>query len=347
MFLNKALRIIQAVSWLKTLPQGAIFLNDANDQSLTMVAEYNLAPQISLQCAKVKHGQCLCGTVASTQQVQHHNHVNKEHTTHFPGMQDHGHYNMPLLLEGKLYGVLCLYLRPRQSMSDNEASILQSFAVTIAELISHKKALDESQLAKTVFENNLTCLVITDAEQRILNINSAFTRVTGYVEEEVTGKTLAILKSGKHDKTFYQTMWESLGEQDRWEGEIWNKRKNGELYPQWMSIAVVRDKLGNVKNYVASFDDISDRKAAEKHINQLAYYDALTDLPNRSLFYDRLEQAILQAGREKTKIAVLFLDLDQFKEVNDTFGHEAGDALLKVVAKRIFSCLRASDTLAR
>ena len=345
--LNKALRIIQGVSWLKTLPQGAIFLNDAKDQSLTMVAEYNLAPQISQQCARVKHGECLCGTVANTMQIQHHNHVNTAHTTHFSGMKDHGHYNMPLSLEGKLYGVLCLYLNPGQKICLNEASILQSFSVTITELIRHKQALDESQLAKTVFENNLASMVITDAEQKILNVNPGFTRVTGFLEEEVVGKTLAVLKSGKHDKAFYQAMWKSLGEYDRWEGEIWNKRKNGEIYPQWTSIATVRDNQAAVKNYIASFDDISDRKAAEKHINQLAYYDSLTDLPNRSLFYDRLEQAILQAGRDKTKVAVLFLDLDQFKEVNDTFGHEAGDALLKVVAKRISFCLRASDTLAR
>ncbi|BCG65059.1 MAG: two-component system, chemotaxis family, CheB/CheR fusion protein [Methyloprofundus sp.] len=345
--LNKVLRIIQRVSWLRTLPQGAIFLHNAHDQSLAMVAQYNLAPQISQRCAKVDFGQCLCGMAASTLKIQHHMHVDEAHTVHFEGMQDHGHYNMPLILDDVLYGVLCLYLTAGQTIDASEASILQSFAVTIAELISHKQALEENQLAKTVFEHNLTSLIITDAGNKILNVNPGFVNVTGYSEEEVIGKDPAFLSSGRQDSTFYQTMWHALHEQNSWEGEIWNKRKNGEIYPQWSSITVVRNKLGEVKNYVASFADISLRKAAEERIHQLAYYDSLTGLANRSLFYDRLEQSILHAQRNKTKIALLFIDLDRFKEVNDTFGHDAGDALLKSVATRAFSCLRASDTIAR
>jgi len=346
-FLNKALRIIQGVSWLKTLPQGAIFLSNADDQSLSMVAEFNIAPQISQQCAKVQYGQCLCGKAASELEIQHHLHLNKAHTVHFEGMQDHGHYNMPLISDGRLYGVLCLYLTPGQKINENEANILQSFSVTIAELISHKQALEENQLARTVFEHNLTSLIITDANNNVLNVNPSFTHVTGYTEEDVIGKNPSILKSDKQDDVFYQKMWQSLHEQNCWEGEFWNRRKNGELYPQWSSITVVRDKQGKIKNYVASFADISLKKAAEERINQLAYYDSLTTLPNRSLFHDRLEQAILQADRNNTKVALLFIDLDRFKEVNDTFGHDAGDALLINVAKRMATCLRVSDTLAR
>ncbi|NOQ15105.1 MAG: EAL domain-containing protein [Methyloprofundus sp.] len=346
-FLNTALRTIHNVSWLKTLPQGAIFLNNPGEKSLSMVAEYNLAVQISLQCASVKYGQCLCGMAAETLSIQHHSHVNCAHSVRFEGMQDHGHYNMPMILEGVLYGVICLYLSPGQPVSENEKSILHSFAVTIAELISHKQALEYNELAKTVFENNLTCLVIADAGQKILNVNPCFTRVTGYTEKEIIGQSLVVLKSGKHDIEFYQELRQALEESDSWEGEIWNTRKNGEPYPQWTRIAVVRDNLGRIKNHIASFDDISLRKAAEEHISQLAYYDSLTSLPNRSLFYDRLEQAIIKAERAKNKIAILFIDLDRFKEVNDTFGHEAGDALLKAVAIRASFCLRSSDTLAR
>jgi len=346
-FLNKALRVIQGVSWLKTLSQGAIFLKDPSEKSLSMVAKYNLATQISLQCSSVKYGQCLCGMAAETLSVQHYSHVDCAHSTRYEGMQDHGHYNMPLVLEGVLYGVICLYLKPGQLVTEDEKSILNSFAVTVAELISHKQALEYNELAKTVFENNLTCLVIADAGQKILNVNPGFTRVTGYTEKEVIGKSLVVLKSGKHDIEFYQELNQALDKNDSWEGEIWNTRKNGETYPQWTSIAVVRDNLGRVKNHIASFDDISLRKAAEEHISQLAYYDSLTELPNRSLFYDRLEQAIIKAERAKNKVAILFIDLDRFKEVNDTFGHEAGDALLKAVAKRTSFCLRSSDTLAR
>ncbi|NOQ63092.1 MAG: EAL domain-containing protein [Methyloprofundus sp.] len=346
-FLNKALRIIQEVPWLRTLPQGAIFLNDMGANSLTMVAEYNLAPQISQRCAKVKHGECLCGVAAATQSIQYHNHLDDAHTVHFDGMKDHGHYNMPLVYEDILHGVLCLYLTPGQIINENEVRILDSFAVTIAELIGHKKALENNQLAQTVFEHNLTCLIITDAEQKILNVNPGFSKVTGYTEEEALGNTLAILKSGKHDGEFYKAMWQGLIEEDSWEGEIWNKRKNGEMYPQWTRISVVRDSQGSIKNYIASFDDISQRKKAEEYINQLAYYDHLTGLPNRSLFYERLDHAIDEAQQDNSKLALLFIDLDRFKEVNDTLGHDAGDSLLKEVAERTFSCLRASDTLAR
>ncbi len=346
-FLNKALRIVQGVSWLKTLPQGAIFLNNPDEQSLSMVAEYNLSASISQQCTKIKHGECLCGLAASTLKIQHNRHVNTDHTVHFEGMEDHGHYNMPLVAEDVLYGVLCLYLSPGQLINENETSFLKSFSVTIAELISHKKTLEENELAKTVFEHNLTSLFITDADNNILNVNPGFTNVTGYTEAEVAGKTPALLRSGRHDEKFFQVMWESLNKNNSWEGEIWNKRKNGEVYPQWSSITAVRDSHGDITNYVASFADITFRKETEGRINQLAYYDPLTGLPNRSLFYDRLKQAILQTERDKSKLALLFVDLDRFKEVNDTFGHDAGDALLIRVAKRVSSCLRASDTLAR
>lgn len=346
-FLNKALRIIQAVSWLKTLPQGAIFLNNPDEQSLSMVAKYNLAPQINQQCAQVKYGQCLCGKVAETLEVQYYQHINDLHTTGFEGMRDHGHYNIPLLADGHLYGVLCLYLKAGQQIDENESNILNIFSVTIAEMIDHKQALVENQLAKTVFEHNLDCLIITDAENMIQKVNPSFTNITGYTEAEVIGKAPSLLRSGRHGNKFYQKMWASLENGKSWEGEIWNKRKNGEVYPQWSSITAVRDSQGVVINYVASFTDITFRKEAEERINQLAYYDSLTGLPNRSLFYDRLEQGILQAKRDKSKLFLLFIDLDRFKEVNDSFGHDAGDTLLRSATKRMSACLRASDTLAR
>jgi len=346
-FLNQTLRIIHDVSYLRNLPQGAIFLSNAHEGTLTMQAEYNLAPEIKQQCAKVKYGQCLCGTAAEQLQTQYQTHVTELHSTKFEGMHDHGHYNMPLIFEGNLYGVLCLYLKAQQRISSSEESILQSFAMTIAGLISHKQTLDELQLAETVFEHNLTGLIITDADNKILNINPSFTQVTGYSEAEVVNKTPNILKSGKHEPSFYQAIWQSIEKSNCWEGEIWNRRKNGEIYPQWSSISAVRNNDGSIKNYIASFIDISERKKAEEQINQLAYYDSLTKLPNRSLFYDRLNQALLFSHRDKNRMALCFIDLDKFKNINDTFGHDAGDALLVGVADRAASCIRSSDTLAR
>jgi len=346
-FLNQALRIIQQVSWLVTLPQGAIFLSNAQEETLTMRAQFNLDLEISRQCAKVKYGQCLCGLVASTKKVQYHQHITAEHSIGFEGIQDHGHYNLPLVEGELLLGVLCLYLKARQHVSVQEKKLLFGFSTTIAELIAHKQAIEENQLVKTVFEANLTGLIITDADNKCLHVNPAFEHITGYDEASVIGKTPAILKSDRHDDAFYKEMWDSILKTGNWEGEIWNRNKSGLVYPQWSSLTAVKDEQGNIKNYTASFVDISQRKEAEQRINQLAYYDALTELPNRSLFYDRLEQALLFADRDQTKVALLFIDLDHFKEVNDTFGHDAGDALLQGVAKRVMLCLRATDTLAR
>jgi len=346
-FLNQALRIIHDVSYLQNLPQGAIFLSNTHESTLTMRAEYNLEPEIKLQCAQVNYGQCLCGAAAEQLKTQYQTHVTEQHSTTYAGMNNHGHYNMPLIFEDKLYGVLCLYLKAHQLLSSGEESILQSFSMTIAGLISHKKTLDELQLAETVFEHNLTGLIITNANNQILNVNPSFTQVTGYSEAEVINKSPNILKSGKHDSSFYQAMWQSIKKYNCWEGEIWNCRKNGEIYPQWSSISVVRNKDGSVKNYIASFVDISERKKAEEQINQLAYYDSLTKLPNRSLFYDRLNQALLFSHRDRNRMALCFIDLDNFKNINDSFGHDAGDSLLVSVAERALSCIRSSDTLAR
>jgi len=346
-FLNQALRIIQNTSYLRHLPQGAIFLSNAHEKTLTMQAEYNLDPEIKQQCAKVNYGQCLCGVAAEQLETQHQTHVTAQHSTRYTGMNDHGHYNMPLIFEDNLYGVLCLYLKAQQHISSSEKTILNSLAMTIAELIAHKQALDELQLAETVFDYNLTGLIITDANNKILNVNPSFTQVTGYTEAEVINRNPNILKSGKHDPNFYQAIWQSIAISNSWEGELWNRRKNGEIYPQWSSISAVRNKDGSIKNYIASFIDISERKKAEEQINQLAYYDSLTKLPNRSLFYDRLSQALLLAHRDKNRIALCFIDLDKFKNINDSFGHDAGDALLAGVAERASSCIRSSDTLAR
>lgn len=344
--LNKAIRIILGVSWLKTLPQGAIFLNHSNDKTLKLVAEYNLAAEIIRQCAKVKYGKCLCGVAADTLETQYRTHLDHTHTIHFDGMKDHGHYNIPLIFNGTLYGVLCLYLSKGQLIDENEKEILQGFSVTIATLIDHKQALKANKLAKTVFEYNLTSLYITDEDNKILNVNPSFTEVTGYTEAEMIGQPPAFMQTIRSDEKLYCKVQESLGENDSWEGEIWQKRKNGDAYPLWISITAVRDNNQQITNYVASFADLTFRKEAEGRI-KLSYYDSLTGLPNRSLFYDRLKQSILQAERDQTRLAILFIDLDRFKEVNDTFGHEAGDALLKNVAKRVLVCLRATDTLAR
>jgi diguanylate cyclase (GGDEF)-like protein/PAS domain S-box-containing protein len=204
------------------------------------------------------------------------------------------------------------------------------------------------QLSRIVFENALESITVTDANSRIQMVNRAFIETTGYSLDEVIGKTPAILKSGKQGADFYLEFWKTLQEKGEWRGEIWNKRKNGTIYPEWLNVSAVRNKRGEVEHYIAIFSDITERKQREELIAFQAFHDALTGLPNRTLFRDRLDQTLAAARRHKYRTpAVMFLDLDRFKQINDTLGHDAGDELLKEVANRLRRCVRESDTVAR
>jgi diguanylate cyclase (GGDEF)-like protein/PAS domain S-box-containing protein len=213
--------------------------------------------------------------------------------------------------------------------------------------IAHE-LIDAQRLARSVFENSSEGIVICDSNGNILTTNRAFTDTTGYSGEEAIGKTPgAILKSGKHDKEFFRIFWDSLLKNGKWQGELWNKRKNGELFPEWQTINAVKDKNGKINFYVAVFSDITERKQDEEKIRQLAFYDALTKLPNRRLLNDRLKQAIASSKRSNRYGALMFLDLDNFKPLNDTHGHDVGDLLLIEVANRLTRCVREVDTVAR
>lgn len=205
----------------------------------------------------------------------------------------------------------------------------------------------EMQLAGTVFEASSDAIMITDARNLIIAVNAAFCEITGYREEEAIGQTPTILSSGKHDADFYRDMWQRLEETGRWSGEIWNRRKNGEIYVEWLTLNAVKNHRGETSHYVAIFADITEHKQAEEHVRHLAHYDALTDLPNRTLFSDRLGQALIKAQRNHGKAAVMFLDLDRFKVINDTLGHSIGDLLLQAVAARLTGCVREGDTVSR
>jgi diguanylate cyclase (GGDEF)-like protein/PAS domain S-box-containing protein len=218
-------------------------------------------------------------------------------------------------------------------------------------LKDHEQTLNVSnqrlKLAEKVFETTFEGIMVTDENGLIESINPAFSKITGYELNEVLGKNADILSSGRHDSDFYRKMWSELGETGSWQGEIWNRRKSGELYPEWLSINTIRDKEGRFTNYVATFSDITERKASEEHVRRLAHYDMLTDLPTRMLLMERLGHALAHAHRYGVMVAVMFLDLDRFKTINDTLGHAAGDQLLKISAERLQSCMREDDTVAR
>jgi diguanylate cyclase (GGDEF)-like protein/PAS domain S-box-containing protein len=214
------------------------------------------------------------------------------------------------------------------------------------DVTAQKLAEAELRIAATAFESQ-EGMSIADADQIILKVNKAFTRVTGYSPEEAIGQTHAMLKSDRQDTRFYQALQHSLKQDGYWEGEIWNKRKNGEIYPEWLSITTVRDADNQITHYVAAFTDITKDKAAEETIHNLAYYDPLTELPNRRLLWERLKHGIEMGRRDGKQLALLMLDLDRFKTVNDSMGHLAGDELLQQVAARIKARLRDVDMVAR
>lgn len=222
----------------------------------------------------------------------------------------------------------------------------QQFCTFLRDITERKRIELDLKIAATAFQSQ-DAMVITDADSVVLRINKAFTLSTGYTEDDAIGHKISILKSGRHDTAFYKKMWDSLQTTDGWQGEIWDRRKNGEIYPKWLSITAVKGHDGIVTHYIGTHIDITERKATEHQIKQLAFYDPLTQLPNRRLLQERLKHSINVERRNGKQFAYLMLDLDKFKAVNDTFGHLAGDELLQQVAVRITGKLRAVDLVAR
>lgn len=205
----------------------------------------------------------------------------------------------------------------------------------------------ELSLAAQVFESATEGIIITDPDNRIVAVNPAFTEITGYQEQETLGQNPSFMASGNHDEHFYQMMWRKLLEDGSWQGEVWNRRKDGVLFPEWLSLSVVRSDSGAVKNYIATLSDISLRKQNEERLRYLAEYDSLTDLPNRRLLADRATQAIHMARHNGQRLALLFVDLDRFKNVNDSLGHDIGDRLLCVIGERLQQAVRDGDSVSR
>ena len=224
---------------------------------------------------------------------------------------------------------------------------VKGFVTQASEVTILKETEAKLELAACVFENTLDGVLITDADGIILSVNPAFTEITGYTAEEAVGQNPRILQSNRHDQAFYAAMWKQIITEGRWNGEIWNRRKDGDLYLERMTISMVRDVDGEPVRYVSVFSDITAFWRKDEHIKHLAFHDALTDLPNRTLLMDRINQRIINSNREQCNMALLFLDLDGFKLVNDQYGHNVGDELLKEVAKRLLGLVRQSDIVAR
>ncbi len=228
-----------------------------------------------------------------------------------------------------------------------ERATIDGAILLFQDISSHKRAEEKLTLAASVFENTLDGIMVTDADGVILQVNKAFTQITGYRAEEAIGKTPRLLRSGRHDEAFHLEMRQSLQGLGAWQGEIWNRHKDGHVFPLWQTISSVRDHDGRIRRYISTYYDITEQKLSEERIYRLAHYDVVTKLPNRLLFVDRLHHALERSKRDSRRMAVFFIDLDHFKTINDTLGHPVGDALLQQVAEKLNRCLRGQDTVAR
>lgn len=260
----------------------------------------------------------------------------------------------PLRRNGQVIGALGVYSVEINYFSQDIINLLDGLVNDISFALDNfdhehqrQQAETELTLAASVFDNSQEGIMITDAQQVILRVNGIFARLTGYQPEEIVGKKPSILASGHHDAEFYRNMWECINRQKYWQGEIINRRKDGRLLPEWLTVTQVTNKAGQLTHYVGTFVDITDRKLNEERIFKLAFYDPLTELPNRRLLVDRLREALLANQRKQRFGALMFLDLDRFKILNDTQGHDLGDQLLIEAGKRITASVREEDTVAR
>ena len=228
---------------------------------------------------------------------------------------------------------------------DDSGEIIGLFGIA-RDITTKKEAEHSLRIAAIAFETQ-EGILLTDANSLILNVNEAFTFISGYTAEDVVGKSPRILQSGQHDDDFYTAMWDTIHQTGRWEGEVTNRHKNGHTYIERLTITAVQNGKGTVTNYVGTHTDITERKAAEAQVANLAFYDHLTRLPNRRLLMDRLHRAVTATKRNGNSGAVLFLDLDNFKHLNDSLGHDIGDLLLKQVSERLTKCIREDDTVSR
>jgi diguanylate cyclase (GGDEF)-like protein/PAS domain S-box-containing protein len=472
---ERVLDILLALSWLPIEPVGGIFLVETGQEVLRLVAQRGLHPALLTACARVPFGHCLCGRAAATGEIQFAACLDDRHEISYTGIQPHGHYNVPIISQRVVLGVIVLYLKHGHRQQAREQEFLASVAATLAGIIERstiqdalrasearlteaqriarlggweweagndrltlsdgaagilglavhdgrltlhdwlerlhpddrskaQQAIDDAvangttfdmdyrirradgsecyvygraeathdresralrlagtvqditarkqmeerlRQSATVFENTTEGVIITDAAGHITAVNRACTQITGYSEQELIGQPLAVLRSGRHEADFYDAMWRDVLASGSWQGEVWSRRKSGDIYPEWLNISVVKDEQGHITHFVNVFSDISAMKESESRLDHLAHHDPLTGLPNRLLLMARMEQSLARARRNNTLLAVLFIDLDRFKDINDTLGHPVGDLLLQAVALRLAECVREEDTVSR
>jgi diguanylate cyclase (GGDEF)-like protein/PAS domain S-box-containing protein len=328
----------EAVRRMRAQHADAAVVVDANEAPVGIVTERDLVRMIAQRAPVANVGELASRplfTVAPSTTLLHARDLLEQKGFRHLGVEDE---------MGALIGLL--------SMSDILTNLEHVYVRRLEEALKQRdSALLESKrhlwLAHKVIEASLDGIVITNADGVIETVNPAFTRLTGFEMAEAVGKKPNLLSSGRHDASFYAAMWHALKTKGHWQGEVWNRKKNGDVYPEWLTITRLDDPDGGGVKYAGIFADITDRKKSEERIRNLAYFDVLTGLPNRRLFNDRLAVAMSAARRHRQRLAVMFLDLDLFKRINDTLGHGVGDSVLVEMSERLKSCVRDCDTVAR
>ena len=262
--------------------------------------------------------------------------------------------SVPILQNQKPYAVLNVYSDEKDFFDEEILKLLAELSLDLSfalDSYAHEKARrvaeEKLELSAKVFSQSLEAIIITDKYNNIISVNRAFTAVTGYEEQDVFGKNPQNIASGRQNKKFYRALWKSLLKNNFWQGELWCRHKDGTIYPTWLTISVVRDEIGRITHHIAIFTDITQHKLAEQQIEHLAHYDSLTNLPNRLLLKSRIDHEMIVAERHKKPFALLFIDLDHFKNINDSLGHSIGDQVLIEVGRRLLACVREEDTVAR
>ncbi|MGB9713131.1 MAG: EAL domain-containing protein [Dissulfurimicrobium hydrothermale] len=354
-------------SLLPAVTKSSVFLNSENEEKTLLLFAYrNLDLPLIKFCQKVPYNWCLCGRAAAGKRIIKED-VDNDHEIRFDSMASHGHVVLPIKYNDIVLGVLSLHLKPGSLFSAGELGLVDSAANIIGAAIRydsrykkserlgmdkalylpHAAALEEwLDLLAVAFEDTEDALTVTDPMGKILMINPAVTRITGYLPEEIIGQNPRVLKSDRHGSEFYKEMWEAIKKVGRWQGEIWNRRKSGEVYLEQLTINAIKDRTGNIINYIATFHELSCSLERQAALQGVQDYDPLTTLPNLPLFLDYLKLGIEAAGR-KEKLVVALIDLDDFTAINNSFGFVVGDNILKIVAKRLMTAVRLGDTIAR
>lgn len=344
--------MVQLASYICQTPIAAISLVDENRQWFKAITGLD-AKETPRDVAFCAHAILNCETMIVPDARKDERFFDNPLVTSAPDIRFYA--GVPLTTsEGQHLGTLCVIDREPRELSKEQLDAVNILAKNIMShldlRLSHKQArehINDLQISAMIFDSATEAILVTDADNLIVTVNPAFTMMTGYSYDDVVGKNPSILSSRRQSAEFYQAMWQALNITGHWDGELWNKRKNGEEFAEWLSINVIFNADGTKRLYVAIFSDITDKKRADELIWKQANIDHLTQLPNRSLFRDRLEQEIKLSHRTRQSAALFYIDLDHFKEVNDTLGHDAGDTLLVAAAERISQCVREADTVAR